>query len=231
MEIKWSDLKINEKLKRLRIEKDMTQRELAEKLGVSPSTIQKYEYGDYKIKYNIILKICDIFKISIDNFLNGSEEELSAFDLRRLRNNLLHKDISTPDFLSKKKTLYLKKNENINIEVGKILNEVIFDNTKLDFNKVENILKYILLSDFKINSDKKDDDIIEIIDKNEKKVIINYYDFIKAIEILYCNFDSLVSNIFENFDIKNSNIALKQHREKQKKENKIKTSDTEKETD
>ena len=83
----------------------------------------------------------------------------------------------------------------------------------------------------KINSDKKDDDIIEIIDKNKKKVIINYYDFIKAIEILYCNFDSLVSNIFENFDIKNSNIALKQHREKQKKENKIKTSDTEKETD
>ena len=130
MEIKWSDLKINEKLKRLRIEKDMTQRELAEKLGVSPSTIQKYEYGDYKIKYNIILKICDIFKISIDNFLNGSEEELSAFDLRRLRNNLLHKDISTPDFLSKIITLYLKKNENINIEVGKILNEVIFDNTK-----------------------------------------------------------------------------------------------------
>ena len=62
-------------------------------------------------------------------------------------------------------------------------------------------------------------------------MIINYYDFIKAIEILYCNFDSLVSNIFENFDIKNSNIALKQHREKQKKENKIKTSDTEKETD
>ena len=229
MEIKWSDLKINEKLKRLRIEKDMTQRELAEKLGVSPSTIQKYEYGDYKIKYNIILKICDIFKISVDNFLNGSEDELSALDLRRLRNNLIHKNITTPEFLSKIITLYLKKNEVINNEVGRILNEVIFDNTKLDFKKVENILKYILLSDFKINSDKKDNDIIEI-DKNGKKTIINYYDFIKAIEILYCNFDSLVSNIFENFDVKNSNIALKQHREKQKRENKN-NSGAEKETD
>ena len=123
------------------------------------------------------------------------------------------------DFFNDLITSYLEKNEEINNKAGIILNEVIFDNTRFDFRKIENILKYILLNDFKINLYKKENDIIEIVDKDEEIIFINYYDFIKSIEALYYNFDSLISNVFEIFDTKNSNVALKKHREKQKRIN------------
>ena len=61
-------MKINEKLKDLRLKNNMTQRELAEKLGISIPTLQKYEYGTLKIKNEVILSLCDIFDISPDDF-------------------------------------------------------------------------------------------------------------------------------------------------------------------
>ena len=67
-------MKLNEKLKNLRIENKMTQRELANKLGISISTLQKYEYGTLNIKNEIILSLCDIFNISVDDFLNEKRQ-------------------------------------------------------------------------------------------------------------------------------------------------------------
>ena len=51
-------MKLNEKLKNLRIENKMTQRELADKLGISIPTLQKYEYADFKPSVEILKKIC-----------------------------------------------------------------------------------------------------------------------------------------------------------------------------
>ena len=90
-------MKLNEKLKNLRIENKMTQRELADKLGISIPTLQKYEYGTLKIKNEIILVLCDIFKISPDEFFNdGTNEiletnkilkELDEFEKKEYRKN------------------------------------------------------------------------------------------------------------------------------------------------
>ena len=62
-------MKLSKKIKQLRIDNNMTQRELAQKLGISIPTLQKYEYGTLRLKNEIIIKICDIFNISINNFL------------------------------------------------------------------------------------------------------------------------------------------------------------------
>jgi len=87
-------MKVNEKLKNLRIENKMTQRELANKLGISIPTLQKYEYGTLNIKNEIILSLCDIFNISVDDFLNEKRqnemdilEEMDDLEKEKFRKN------------------------------------------------------------------------------------------------------------------------------------------------
>ena len=91
-------MKINEKLKDLRLKNNMTQRELAEKLGISIPTLQKYEYGTLKIKNEVILSLCDIFDISPDDFFNEKRndifketdnllKELDEFEKKEYRKN------------------------------------------------------------------------------------------------------------------------------------------------
>ena len=53
-----------QKLKSARKKLGMTQRELAEKLGSSPSAIGMYEQGRRTPDYDTLLKICKILKIT-----------------------------------------------------------------------------------------------------------------------------------------------------------------------
>lgn len=56
---------MGERIKALRIERDMTQEELAKKIGVQKSTIAKYETGRVSnLKRSTIQKIVEIFEVS-----------------------------------------------------------------------------------------------------------------------------------------------------------------------
>lgn len=68
-------MKLNEKIKQLRIDNNMTQKELAKKLGVSTVSLQRYEYGRFRISYENILKILEIFDISLNDFINDLDTE------------------------------------------------------------------------------------------------------------------------------------------------------------
>ena len=70
-----NNVKLYEKIKKLRLDNHMTQKELAKKLGVSIPTLQKYEYGDYKIKNEIIIKMAEIFKVPIEEILSISDDD------------------------------------------------------------------------------------------------------------------------------------------------------------
>lgn len=61
-----------ERLRKLRVARDLTQHQLGEKLGVVPSTIGKYE----KVKNSypsveVLIKMSDFFQVSIDYLLKG----------------------------------------------------------------------------------------------------------------------------------------------------------------
>lgn len=68
-------MKLYEKIKQLRLENNMTQKQLAKKLGISIPTLQKYEYGDYKIKNEIIVKMSEIFNVPIEELLSISDND------------------------------------------------------------------------------------------------------------------------------------------------------------
>ncbi len=75
---------IGDRLKHLRKENNLTQKDMAEKLGIHPNTISMYEKGNRNIPSTMIKKISDAFNISTDYLLRGEEtkekQEFSSLD-------------------------------------------------------------------------------------------------------------------------------------------------------
>ena len=59
---------IGNKIRELREKKNLTQEELAEYLDTTPQTISRYEIGDRKTNQDVLFKLAEYFKISINEF-------------------------------------------------------------------------------------------------------------------------------------------------------------------
>ena len=64
---------IGEKILELRTQKNMTQEELAERLGVTRQSVSKWESNGTFPNINKLLEICDIFQVSLDYLLRGKK--------------------------------------------------------------------------------------------------------------------------------------------------------------
>ncbi len=62
-----------DKLKALRIERKLTQKQLADQVGVTISTISSYESGSRYPSYDILISLSRIFHVSTD-YLLGLEK-------------------------------------------------------------------------------------------------------------------------------------------------------------
>ncbi|MFW6009127.1 MAG: helix-turn-helix domain-containing protein [archaeon] len=62
-------MEIGEIIKKLRKEDNMTQEDLAKKLGITRGAVGLYERGERKIDYKTINKLADIFGVSSDYLL------------------------------------------------------------------------------------------------------------------------------------------------------------------
>lgn len=67
---------IGDKIKELREKKGLTQKELAEEIGVAQSTVAMIESGKNKGSIETLSKIANYFNVSID-YLTTTEEKLS----------------------------------------------------------------------------------------------------------------------------------------------------------
>ena len=61
--------KFSEQLSGLRIESNLTRMQLAEKLNVSVRLISYWENGQRECDFNMLIKIADLFSVSIDYLL------------------------------------------------------------------------------------------------------------------------------------------------------------------
>lgn len=57
------------RLKDLRVDNDMTQKELADIFGISQQTLSDYEKGKYDLPNDLLIKYADYFKVSVDYIL------------------------------------------------------------------------------------------------------------------------------------------------------------------
>lgn len=66
-------LKFGAYIAKLRKAADMTQSELADKIGLTRQAISKYEHGDSFPDISILLLIADVFRITVDNLISAGE--------------------------------------------------------------------------------------------------------------------------------------------------------------
>lgn len=63
------------RIRDLREDADLTQKELAEKLGMSQTGYSKYETGENDIPTAILIKLAEIYGVSIDYMLGVANEK------------------------------------------------------------------------------------------------------------------------------------------------------------
>ena len=71
-------LPFGRRLKELRVEKKIKQKEMAEFLGCTDRNYQKMEYGEINVPGLTLIKLADYFNVSLD-YLVGRSEERSVF--------------------------------------------------------------------------------------------------------------------------------------------------------
>ena len=64
-------VKIGQFIKAIRKEKNYTQREVAERLGISEKTISKWETGNGLPEVSLMLPLCELLEISVNELLSG----------------------------------------------------------------------------------------------------------------------------------------------------------------
>lgn len=120
-EAKKSMQELGKKIKILRIKSNLTQAELAEKLGVSSSSVGMYEQGRREPNSHILSKICVELKASGDYMLGISNSQVSSTDVYQSLEEFSQNIIA---------------NENVTLN-GKVMSkkdkEIFFKNAKLGY--------------------------------------------------------------------------------------------------
>lgn len=73
--------KIGKRIKQARINRGLTQEEMAEILDLSVTHYQNIEYGKYNIGHKHLAKICNLFNLSADYILFDKETTQMNFDV------------------------------------------------------------------------------------------------------------------------------------------------------
>lgn len=99
---------MGEKLKTLRIEKKLTQKQVADRIGVAISAVSSYESGARYPTYDTLLKLSRIYHVSTDYLLGVTKQR--NIDVSDLGNEEIEVISQLVDLLRKNNDIYKKKN-------------------------------------------------------------------------------------------------------------------------
>ena len=171
-------MKFGDNLKQIRKSKNISQEELAERLGVSRQSVSKWETGEnYPSMFNIMC-VCDIFKCKINNLVHESMSDINSLDEEIKMSVVKFKENEQKKMKGFTKVLYIVSNiakvfSIIAIVFSLLLvigGAIVIPNTTID--KMNNTIKVF---DKKVNyelTDEKlviDGDVVTHHDKDEAK--------------------------------------------------------------
>ena len=105
--IKMDQIKTGKFIATLRKEKELTQEQLGEKLGVTNKTISRWENGDYMPDIEMLSLLSKEFDVSINELISG--ERLLLDDFKKAADNNLVTALNSSTFTLKEKIAFFKK--------------------------------------------------------------------------------------------------------------------------
>lgn len=105
--IKMDQIKTGKFIATLRKEKDLTQEQLGEKLGVTNKTISRWENGNYMPDIEMLSLLSKEFDVSINELISG--ERLLIGDFKKAADNNLVTALNNSIFTLKEKIAFFKK--------------------------------------------------------------------------------------------------------------------------
>lgn len=105
--IKMDQIKTGKFIATLRKEKELTQEQLGEKLGVTNKTISRWENGNYMPDIEMLSLLSKEFDVSINELISG--ERLLLDDFKKAADNNLVTALNNSAFTLKEKIAFFKK--------------------------------------------------------------------------------------------------------------------------
>lgn len=105
--IKMDQIKTGKFIATLRKEKELTQEQLGEKLGVTNKTISRWENGNYMPDIEMLSLLSKEFDVSINELISG--ERLLLDDFKKAADNNLVMALNNSAFTLKEKIAFFKK--------------------------------------------------------------------------------------------------------------------------
>ncbi len=84
------DIYVGSRLKLRRLILGISQKKMAEKLGITFQQVQKYENGINRISASRLWDISKLLKVQVEYFFDGMNESIQAQSPRSLRKNTIH---------------------------------------------------------------------------------------------------------------------------------------------
>lgn len=94
-------MNMGEKLKSLRLEKNLTQKQIADRIGLAISAVSSYESGSRYPSYDVLVKLSRIFHVSTDYLLGITDKR--NVDVTGLNDNEIELVSQLVDMLRNKK--------------------------------------------------------------------------------------------------------------------------------
>lgn len=118
--------RFSQNLKFLREQTNLKQIDLAKKLNISSAAYSNYETGRREPNIEILLKISNLFNVSIDDIITKNDLSLIDYIIKEDENNALYniENFNMISILKEKQNYYLEKKISINKLIDSQLNKI-----------------------------------------------------------------------------------------------------------
>ena len=120
------------RLKELRLERQLTQKQLAQKLGITQQTVGYYEQGINQPSHDMLIQMADFFECSTDYLLGRSDDfgNIVVYEQTDNIHSLSHEEQKIIDVLRKSAPIYPVDFITLYAELPTYMQEALFAELK-----------------------------------------------------------------------------------------------------